>query len=147
MSYDAPQLCTASAKRARLSSRLAQTLTASAMLLVSASTTGCGLQHSEYTIRADSVGVSPSASTEAVSIRVHGFVARDGCGKLERVESSVRQDTLVRRFVGETRRALCIQMPVSLDYTEFVYVPAGAAVVYAVQQPDGTKLVRLLSPP
>jgi hypothetical protein len=52
------------------------------------------------------------------------------------------------RFVGETNRTNgtnCTQMPIPLDYRVLVYAPAGSTVVYAVQQPDGTLLVRLLS--
>jgi hypothetical protein len=126
--------------------RLAHALLASLLLFVHVSTTACGLQNSEYTIRADSIAVMQATSRDSVTVRVYGFAANDGCGGLERVEKSVRQDTLRRRFVGETSRTTCTQMPIPLDYRELVYAPAGSTVVYAVQQPDGTVLGKLVAP-
>lgn len=137
------------ADRPSLPSRIAQTLAVSVLLFIYLSTTACGLQSSEYTIRADRIADTLTTSPDSVSVRVTGFVANDGCGRLERVEKSVRRDTLLRRFVGETNRTNgtnCTQMPIPLDYRELVYAPAGSTVVYAVQQPDGTLLVHLLSP-
>ena len=111
------------------------------------SSTGCSLvEQSEYTVRADSLAVYQGPSRDTLQVRVFGTVANTRCGKLERVEKSVRQDTVVRRFVGDFNSQLCIQAPVLLDYSELVHVPAGARIVYAVRQPDGTNLVGVLVP-
>jgi len=121
----------------------------SVLLFINLSTTACGLQSSEYTIRADRIADTLTTSPDSVSVRVTGFVANDGCGRLERVEKSLHRDTLLRRFVGETNRTNgtnCTQMPIPLDSRELAYAPVGSTVVYVVQQPDGTLLVHLLAP-
>jgi hypothetical protein len=149
MTPELTRVSAATAERPSLPSRIVQAFAVSLLLFVYASTTACGLQSSEYTIRADRIADTLTTSRDSVSVRVTGFVANDGCGRLERVEKRVRRDTLLRRFVGETNTTNgtnCTQMPIPLDYRELVYAPAGSTVVYAVQQPDGTLLVHLLAP-
>lgn len=148
MAHNRTRVAAATAERPSRPSRIARTLAGSVLLLINLSTTACGLQSSEYTIRADRIADTLTTSPDSVSVQVYGFVASDGCGRLERVEKSVRRDTLLRRFIGETNRTNgtnCTQMPIPLDYRERVYAPAGSTVVYAVQQPDGTLLVHRLS--
>jgi hypothetical protein len=145
MTHTLTQVSAAAPERPNVPHRIAYALLVSLLLFVHVSTTACGLQNSEYSLRADSIAVMPATSQDSVAVRVYGYIANDGCGRLERVEKSVRRDTLRRRFVGEARRTTCTQMPIPLDYRELVYAPAGSPVVYAVQQPDGTLLVHLLS--
>ncbi len=116
-------------------------------LTASLTTSGCGLfPPDRYTIRVDSLTVTPGAVAGEVSIRAHGIAGSDGCGRLERVERDARGDTLIRRFVGEQRHGNCIQMPTQLEYTEAVTVPPGRTVRYVVRQPDGAPLIRDLAP-
>lgn len=75
------RLPSATAERPRPPSRIVQTFAVSLLVFVYASTTACGLQRSEYTIRADSIADTLTTSPDSVSVRVTGFVANNGCGR------------------------------------------------------------------
>jgi len=114
--------------------------------LAASVSTGCALFTSEYTVRADGISVAPTADAGTFAVRVFGF-GSDGCATLKHVERSSRQGTLFRRLIGEGSGGECPQMSYTLPHNEQVVSPAGRTMVYAVQQPDGTLLVRALVVP
>ena len=107
---------------------------------ISAIATGCGLFNDEGTIRVDSLTSSTSAGGNVVVVRAVGFV-NNGCSQFKRVERSTRGDTLLRRLVREgTGGGDCIQRPEKVVHEEPIIFTPGRSIVFAVQQPDGSRL-------
>lgn len=129
-----------------LLSRAAVFAALAAVVGVGLTSTGCSLFRSEGTLRVDSVSVTASNVAGSVDVRVFGW-GNTACVTLKRVERSTRQDTLVRRLIGESEGGNCLQTPVRLIHDERVSVSVQRPVVYAVKQPDGSELTRELSIP
>lgn len=106
----------------------------------------CGGVRNEFTIRADSVVVSHSATPGYALVRVVGTVF-DGCSSLKRVEKSSQQDTLVRRMIGESKSGSCIQRPMTVEHLELVATSPARKVVYVVRQDDGSRLTTSITFP
>ena len=115
-------------------------------IVASSFTSGCAMFRDDFTVRVDSITVTPLAPTGTYFVRVYGW-GNNGCAELRRVERSTRGDTLFRRLVGANSGGLCPQKEVVLPYDEQVTVPVGRALSYTVQQPDGSRIGRILPAP
>jgi hypothetical protein len=116
--------------------------------LLSLALAGCSLfQPSEhFLIRVDSIAVPSSVvSGDTLAARFFGWIGRDGCWGLARVDRHVTPTSLDVTFHGEHSvpiGAACTASLVALNYVDVVAPPFSTPFTITVHQPDGSLLRR-----
>ncbi len=92
-------------------------------------------------VQVDSVTVLADQTTAtSIPVRFWGYVGSNGCSSLNTIERSVWPDSMLIRFVAETKNSLCTQMPVPLEHVETITPGASDVFTVIVRQPDQSRL-------